>query len=104
MTQGDTLAKIDMLMSISKPRKSKETGSKKISKAKKCTSTVGDISFSTSFDDSDQTIKNRKITDDRITDTQTMVRQLQKLDLSPSQMANVLMANRKGRKGKSRLS
>ena len=81
MTQGDTLAKIDMSMSMSKPKKSKETGSKKISKAKKHTSTVGDISFSTSSDDSDHTIKKRKITDDRIPDTQTMVRQLKKLDL-----------------------
>ena len=33
-----------------------------------------------------------------------MVRQLQKLDLSPSQMEHVLRANRKGRQGKSRLS
>ena len=33
-----------------------------------------------------------------------MVMQLQKLDLSPSQIENVLMANRKGRQGRSRLS
>ena len=104
MTQGDTLAKIDTSMSTSKPKKSKETGSKKISKAKKHTLTVEDIFFSTSSDDSDHMIKKRKITDDRIPDTQTMVTQLQKLDLSPSQMENVLMANRKGRQGKSRLS
>ena len=39
----------------------------------------------------------KKVTDDRIPDTQTMVGQLQKLDLSPSQMENVLKANRKGR-------
>ena len=81
MTQGDTLAKIDMSMSTSKLKKSKETGSKKISKVKKHTSTLGDISFSTSSDDSDHTIKKRKITDDKIPDTQTMVTQLQKLDL-----------------------
>ena len=59
MTQDDTLAKIDMSMSMSKPKKSKETGSTKISKAKKHTSAVGNISFSTSFDDSDHTIKKR---------------------------------------------
>ena len=103
-TQGDTLAKIDMSMSTSNQKKSKETGRKKISKAKKHTSTVGDISFSTSFDDSDHTTTKRKITDDRIPDTQTVVRQLKKLDLSPSQMENVLTANRKGRQGKRRLS
>ena len=69
MTQGDTLAKIDMSTSTSKPKKSKETGSKKFSKVKKHTSTVGDISFSTSSDDSDHSIKKRKITGDRILDT-----------------------------------
>ena len=90
MTQGDTLAKIDMSMSTSKPKKSKETGSKKISKAKKHTSTVGDKSFSTSSTDSDHMIKKRKISDDRIPDTQTMVRQLTKFDLSPSHMEHVL--------------
>ena len=49
-------------------------------------------------------MKKRKISDDRIPDTQTMVRQLKQLDLSPSQMEHVLRANRKGRQGKSRLS
>ena len=104
MTQGDTLPNVDMSMSTSKLKKSKETTSKKISTVKKRTSRVGDISFSTSSDDSDHMIKKRKISDDRIPDTQTMVRQLQKLDLSPSQMGHVLRANRKGRQGKSRLS
>ena len=49
-------------------------------------------------------MKKRKVSDDRIPDTQTMVRQLKTLDLSPSQMEHVLRANRKGRQGKSRLS
>ena len=77
-------------MSTSKLKKSKETTSKKISTAKKHTLRVGDISFSTSSDDSDHMIKKRKISDDRIPDTQTMVRQLTKFDLSPSQMEHVL--------------
>ena len=41
--------------------------------------------------------KKKKVTDDRIPDAQTMVGQLQKLDLSPSQLENVLKANRKAR-------
>ena len=89
-------------MSTSKLKKSKETTSKKNSTGKKHTSRVGDISFSTSSDDSDHMMKKRKISDDRIPDTQTMVRQLKTLDLS--QMEHVLRANRKGRQGKSRLS
>ena len=91
-------------MSMSKLKKFKEITSKKNSTGKKCTSRVGDISFSTSSDDSDHMMKKRKISDDRIPDTQTMVRQLKTLDLSPSQMEHVLRANRKGRQGKSRLS
>ena len=104
MTQVDTLPNVGMSMSTSKLKKSKETTSKKISTAKKHTSRVGDISFSTSSDDSDHMSKKRKISDDRIPNTQTIVGQLQKLDLSPSQMEHVLRANRKGRQGKSRLS
>ena len=100
MTQVDTLPSVDTFMSMSKLKKSKETTSKKNSTGKKRTSRVGDISFSTSFDDSDHMTKKRKISDDRIPDTQTMVRQLKKLDLSPSQMEHVLRANRKGSKGK----
>ena len=46
-------------------------------------------------DESDKPNKKKKVTDDRILDTQTMVGQLQKLDLSPSQLENVLKANRK---------
>ena len=84
-------------MSTSKLKKCKETTSKKISTEKKHTSRVGDISFSTSSNDSDHMINKRKISDDRIPDTQTLVGQLQKLDLSPSQMEHVLRANRKGR-------
>ena len=38
-----------------------------------------------------------KVNDDRIPDTQTMVGQLQKLDLSLSQLECVLKANRKAR-------
>ena len=72
-------------------------GIKKSLKGKKRSSTVGDITFSSSSDESDQANKKRKLTDDRIPDTQTMVGQLQKLDLSPAQMENVLKANRKGR-------
>ena len=78
MTQVETLPNVDTSMSMSKLKKSKETTSKKISTAKKCTSRVGDISFSTSSDDSDHKIKKRKISDDRIPDTQTMAWQLQK--------------------------
>ena len=104
MTQVGTLPNVDTSMSTSKLKKSKETTSKKISTAKKHTLRVGDISFSTSSDDSDHMIKKRKISDDRIPDTQTMVRQLTKFDLSPSQMEHVLRAKRKGKQGKSRLS
>ena len=104
MTQVDTLPNVDTSMSTSKLKKSKETTSKKISTAKKHTLRVGDISFNTSSDDSDHMIKKRKVSDDRIPDTQTMVRQLTKFDLSPSQMEHVLRDNRKGRQGKSRLS
>ena len=84
-------------ISTSKSKKAKDIGIKKSIKGKKCSSTVGDITFTGSIDDSDQVSKKRKLTDDRIPDTQTMVQQLQKLDLSPSQMENVLKANRKGR-------
>ena len=91
-------------MSTSKLKKSKETTSKKNSTGKKHTLRLGDIYFSTSSNDSDHMMKKRKISDDRIPDTQTMVRQLKTLDLSPSQMEHVLRANRKGRQGKSRLS
>ena len=104
MTQVDTLPNVDTSMSTSKLKKSKETTSKKNSTGKKRTLRVGDISFSASSDDSDHMMKKRKISDDRIPDTQTMVRQLKTLDLSPSQMEHVLRANRKGRQGKSRLS
>ena len=104
MTQVYTLPNVDTSMSTSKLKKSKETTSKKNSTGKKRTSRVGDISFSTSSDDSDHMMKKRKISDDRIPDTQTMVRQLKTLDLSPSQMEHVLRADRKGRQGKSRLS
>ena len=55
-------------------------GIKKSIKGKKCSSTVGGITFSSSSDDSDQAKKKRKLTDDRIPNTQTMVQQLQKLD------------------------
>ena len=55
------------------------------------------MTFTSSSDDSDQASKKRKLTNNRIPDTQTMVQQLQKLDLSPSQMENGLKANRNGR-------
>ena len=73
MTQVDTLPTVDASIKL---KKSKETTSKKISTAKKHTLRVGDISLSTSSNDSDHMIKKRKISDDRIPDTQTMVRQL----------------------------
>ena len=103
MTQVYTLPDVDTSMSMSKVKKSKETTSKKNSTGKKRTSRVGDISFSSSSDNSDHMMK-RKVSDDRIPDTQTMVRQLKTLDPSPSQMKHVLRDNRKGRQGKSRLS
>ena len=80
MTQVDTLPTVDTSMSTSKLKKSKETTSKKISTAKKHALRVGDISLSTSSDDSDHIIKKTKISDDRIPDTKTMVRQLKKWD------------------------
>ena len=85
---------------MSKSKKAKDTGIKKSIKGKKRSSTVGGITFSSLSslsDDSDQVNKRRKLTDDRTPDTQSMVQQLQKLDLSLSQMENVLKANRKER-------
>ena len=70
-------------------------GIKKSVKGKKQSSTVGNITFTSSSDECDQANKKKKVTDDRMPDTQTMVGQLQKLDLSSSQMENVLKANRK---------
>ena len=99
MTQDGSLANLvpSISTSTSKSKKAKDTGIKKSIKGKKHSSTVGGITFSSSSDDSDQAKKKRKLTDDRIPDTQTMVQQLQKLNLSLSQMENVLKANRKGR-------
>ena len=95
MTQDESLGKLVQSISVSKSKKTKDTGIKKSFKGKKQSSTVGNITFTSSSDECDQPNKKKKVTNDRIPDTQTMVRQLQKLDLSPSQMENVLMANRK---------
>ena len=97
MTQDESLANLVLLISMSKSKKAKDMGIKKSIKANKQSSTVGDVTFTGSSDDSDQMSKKRKLTDDRIPDTQTMVQQLQKLDLSPSQIENAPKANRKGR-------
>ena len=77
-----SLANLVLLIStsMSKSKKAKDMGIKKSIKGKKCSSTVGGITFSSSSDDSDQAKKKRKLTDDRIPNTQTMVQQLQKLD------------------------
>ena len=97
MTQDESFAKLVQSISTSKSNKAKDTGIKKSLKGTKQSFTVGDITFSSSSDESDQANKKRKLTDDRIPDTQTMVGQQQKLDLSPLQMENVLKVNRKGR-------
>ena len=70
---------------------------KSLNGKKQSSSTVGNITFTSSSDECDQANNKKKLTDDRIPDTQTTVGQLQKLYLSLSQMENVLKANRKER-------
>ena len=79
MTQDESLGKLVQSISTSKSKKTKDMGIKKSLKGKKLSSsTVGNITFTSSSDECDQVNNKKKVTDDRITDTQTMVGQLQK--------------------------
>ena len=97
MRQDESVGQLFQSISTSKSKKTKDASIKKSLKVKKQSSTVGDITFTSSSDESDKPNKKKKVNDDKIPDTQTMVGQLQKLDFSPSQLENVLKANRKVR-------
>ena len=70
MTQDESLSKLVQSIPTSKSKKTKDTGIKKSLKVKKQSSTVGNITFTSSSDECDLPNKKKKVTDDRIPDTQ----------------------------------